>query len=368
MRFAFDDQQRDFAAATRDLLDGVCDPAAVRDGWTNATGHSADRWRQLAAMGIVGLTVPEAHGGLGMTEVDWVLVMEESGRVALPEPLVETVAVAAPMLAEFAPPELAAEWLPRIADGTAIVAVQHQGKPFVVSGGYADLLLLASGNEMHAVPRADVRIVSEQVSVDGARRIVEVDWHKRPATLIAGGEEGYRCINASFDRGALGTAAQLLGLTDRMLTMTVAYVKEREQFGGPIGSFQAVKHHLADALLALEFARPVVYRAAYSLAIGSPDRSRDVSMAKAYASDAATHVAAVALQCHGAIAYTVEYDLHLFMKRAWALAASWGDATWHRQRVAMSVLGPPPSPGSGKASNLSATTSTEVAPLGETLA
>lgn len=366
MRFAFDDQQREFAGAVRELLDGACDPASVRECWTNATGHSAHRWQLLADMGVTGLTVPEGHGGLGMGELDWVLVMEETGRAALPEPIVETVAVAAPMLAEFAPTELAAEWLSRIADGSAIVAVQHQGKPFVVSGGYADLLLLASGNEMHAVPRADVRIVSEQVSVDGARRIVEVDWHKRPATLIAGGEAGYRCINASFDRGALGTAAQLLGLTDRMLSTTVAYVKEREQFGVPIGSFQAVKHHLADALMALEFARPVVYRAAYSLAHGAPHRSRDVSMAKAYASDAATHVAAVALQCHGAIAYTVEYDLHLFMKRAWALAASWGDASWHRQRVAMSVLGPPPS--GGTSSRASTPAPSEAAPLGETLA
>jgi alkylation response protein AidB-like acyl-CoA dehydrogenase len=137
----------------------------------------------------------------------------------------------------------------------------------------------------------------------------------------------------AFDRGALGTAAQLCGLADRMIEMTVEYVKERKQFGVPVGSQQAVKHHLANARLALEFARPLVYRAAYSIAHDDPQRSDHVSMAKAQASDAAETAARVALQCHGAIGYTTEYDLHLYMKRTWALARAWGDAAWHRARV-----------------------------------
>jgi alkylation response protein AidB-like acyl-CoA dehydrogenase len=123
-----------------------------------------------------------------------------------------------------------------------------------------------------------------------------------------------------------------------MLSMTVDYVVERKQFGVPVGSFQAIKHHLADALLGLEFARPAVYRAAQSLSTGDPDRSRDASMAKAMASDAAEAVARAALQCHGAIGYTVEHDLHLFMKRTWALSRTWGDARHHRARVADAVL------------------------------
>jgi alkylation response protein AidB-like acyl-CoA dehydrogenase len=131
-----------------------------------------------------------------------------------------------------------------------------------------------------------------------------------------------------------------------MLDMTVDYVKQREQFGVPIGTFQAIKHQLADAALALEFARPPVYAAAYALAHRDGDTddhvSRDVSMAKCLASTAALDVARVALQCHGAIGYTVEYDLHLWMKRAWALASAWGDAAWHRNRVGLAVLGPRP--------------------------
>ena len=141
------------------------------------------------------------------------------------------------------------------------------------------------------------------------------------------------------DRGAYATAAQLLGLADRMIELTVDYAKERKQFGVPIGSFQAVKHHLANARLALEFARPLVYRAAYSVAHDDPDRSVHVSMAKAQASDAAMLASRVALQCHGAIGYTTEYDLHLYMKRAWALARAWGDASWHRRRIEQAILG-----------------------------
>ena len=129
-----------------------------------------------------------------------------------------------------------------------------------------------------------------------------------------------------------------------MLDLTVDYVKERRQFGVPIGSFQAVKHHLADALLQLEFAVPVVYAAAYALANGDPDASRVVSHAKAAAGDATRFVGRQALQCHGAIGYTVEHDLHLYLKRSWALSESFGSSAWHRARVADLVLGPVASP------------------------
>jgi alkylation response protein AidB-like acyl-CoA dehydrogenase len=142
----------------------------------------------------------------------------------------------------------------------------------------------------------------------------------------------------AFDRGALGTAAQLLGLGRHLLDVTVEYARHRQQFGAPIGSFQAVKHKLADVRLALEFARPVVYRAAYSVAGGDEARPTHVSMAKAYASDATLLAARHALQVHGAIGYSYEHDLHLWLKRAWALAAAWGDAAWHRARVGRAIL------------------------------
>jgi hypothetical protein len=130
------------------------------------------------------------------------------------------------------------------------------------------------------------------------------------------------------DEPALAAAAQLVGLGHGMLAMTVEYVKQRQQFGVPVGSFQAVKHQLADSLKELSFAWPAVWRAAHTRT------PVDVSMAKALASDAASFVARRALQCHGAIGYTVEYDLHRYLKQTWVLARSHGDAAWHRERIA----------------------------------
>jgi alkylation response protein AidB-like acyl-CoA dehydrogenase len=197
--------------------------------------------------------------------------------------------------------------------------------------------LLEHGDELHAVPREAVKHAPEH-SVDGARRLFRVDWAPSPATRIAKGPTARAAIDRAFDRGALGVSAMLLGLGRHLIDATVEYVKVRKQFGSAIGSFQAVKHHLADALVKLEFARPVVYRAAYSMSRGSDAGALHVAMAKAYASEAALVSARAALQCHGAIGYSYEHDLHLWMKRSWALAAAWGDASWHRTRIGNIVL------------------------------
>ena len=338
MRFAFTDDQLLFRDTVRDLLAKECQPEQVRYAWVNATGRLPDVWAGLAEMGVVGLTVPEEHGGLGLGQLDLVLLLEETGRVALPEPIVETTGVAAPLLADRAPGDVQAEWLPRIASGDAVVAMGAIGTPFVLDAAAADLLVLERDDRLFALPTGAATL-TPQPSVDGSRRLCSVDWSRSDEIVLAEGPEGWHAVTAAFDRGALGTAAQLVGLADRMLEMTVDYVKQRQQFGVPIGSFQAVKHHLADALLRLEFAKPVVHNAAWSTDHDLPTRSRDASMAKCFATEAATTVARTALQCHGAIGYTVEYDLHLWMKRVWALAASWGDAAYHRNRVGVAVLG-----------------------------
>jgi alkylation response protein AidB-like acyl-CoA dehydrogenase len=178
----------------------------------------------------------------------------------------------------------------------------------------------------------------EQPALDGSRRLATVEWEPRADTRLATGERAALAVESAFDRGALATAAQLLGVSQQLIGLAVGHARHRVQFGQPIGTFQAVKHMLADALLQLELARPVVYRAAYSVAREMPERPLDVSMAKAFASDAATVASRVALQTHGAIGYTWEHDLHLWMKRGWALAAAWGDAAWHRARVGAAVL------------------------------
>jgi alkylation response protein AidB-like acyl-CoA dehydrogenase len=341
MRFSFTDDQQLFRDAVRDLLAKECQPERVREAWANDDGRLPDLWNTLAEMGVLGLPVPETHGGLGLTELDLVLLLEESGRVALPGPIVESVAVAAPLLAEIADPDVADHWLPRLASG-ASVATTCLGGPFAPNADSADLVLAVRNDQIVLVQTAAARLV-RQPSVDGARRLFTVDFDVDDGTVLAAVDEVRPALDRALDRGAVATAAQLLGLGQQLLDLTVAYVKERKQFGVPIGSFQAVKHHLADAMLQLEFARPVVYAAAYALATHDPDAARAASHAKAAASDAALFVGRQALQCHGAIGYTVEYDLHLYLKRVWALAASWGDAAHHRSRVADLVLGRLPS-------------------------
>jgi alkylation response protein AidB-like acyl-CoA dehydrogenase len=358
MRFAFTDDQILFRDTVRDLLAKECQPEQVRYAWVDDDGRLREVWDALAEMGVLGVQVPEAFGGLGLTELDLVLLVEESGRVALPDPVVETAAVAAPLLGELATmpavsdaaAAVAAKWLPLIAGGSAIAAVALDGSPLVAHGNDAEVVIAVRDDRLVAIPGDRVDAV-QQPSVDGARTLATIAWSPDDEVVLAEGAAANAIVSRALDRGALATAAQLLGLGQQLLDLTVAYVKERHQFGVPIGSFQAVKHHLADALLQLEFARPVVYGAAWSLATVQPDATRSASHAKAAASDAARFVGRQALQCHGAIGYTVEYDLHLYLKRVWALSESFGSAAAHRHRVADSLLGPYPDPDADHRSN-----------------
>jgi len=204
--------------------------------------------------------------------------------------------------------------------------------PYAVWADTSAVVVSLGADGVRCAPTAATTLTPHD-SVDGARRLFDVAM-PADAALVADAD-----LALAFRRGVLGHAAQLCGLADRMLELTVDYAKERKQFGAPIGSFQAVKHHLANARIALEFARPLVHLAAASLRDGDPEAGVHTSIAKAAASDAASAAARASLQCHGAIGYTTEYDLHLFMKRTWALAAAWGDAGWHRRRVATTLLG-----------------------------
>ena len=214
-----------------------------------------------------------------------------------------------------------------VTDGAATIAA---GDPFVPYADSADLLLVGPGAGT-LVERVDAKLEA-QPSVDASRRLFTVTPNDAIRTLSV--EEQQQ----AFDRGVLGSAAQLLGLAAWLLDTTVEYVSQRHQFGVPIGSQQAIKHKLADVRVALEFARPLTYRAAYSLTHADPAAPVHVSMAKARAGDAAALAVRHSLQCHGAIGYSFEHDLHLWIKRVWALGASWGDAAWHRERVARAIL------------------------------
>ena len=357
MRFAFNDDQIDFRDAVRDLLAKECAPEVVRAAWPDGTdAHGARKgegarageaqvakvWTDLAEMGVLGIGVSEANGGLGMGEEDWVLLAEETGYAALPHPFVETACVVAPLLDDTDDPHGV---LAELLEGTRQAGVVPLTSA-LVPWGDAISYLVSIQHTPRTAPAWSAKRIDRGVAVgdtgerrrtladslDAGRHVVQLGAWKADGTL---GDE--RTAERAFDRGALGTAAQLVGLGRRMLDLTVAYAAERKQFGVAIGTQQAVKHHLADAAMKLRFAAPVVYAAAWELSTGAPTASRTVSTAKALASDAARFTAAQALQCHGAIGYTVEYDLHLYLKRAEALSRSWGDAAWHRRRVATAL-------------------------------
>ncbi len=317
MRFAFTDEQFELRDAVHEMLTQRCDATTLRAAWANESGRAPAAWAALYDMGVLDAMRPAASGGLDMTEVDVVLILETTGRFALPEPIVETMMVSAPL-------DLIN------ADGESAAVVTSES-PFAAWADSAATIVELTASGITATPRSKVKL-QHRISVDGARRLFDVEL---PRTPIVSTE-----VARAFRRGVLGTAAQLCGLADRMLDLTVEYAQQRKQFGVPIGSFQAIKHHLADARIKLEFARPLVYRAAASLSVNHRDASIHVGMAKAAASDAAMLASRAALQCHGAIGYTTEYDLHLYMKRAWALSAAWGDATWHRQRVSDWLFSP----------------------------
>lgn len=329
MHFAFTDDQLLFRDTVRAILENECPPAAVRAAWDDGSGLVPSLWSTLAETGVVGLTAPATAGGLGMDEVDLVMLLEEVGRACMPGPLAEHTAVAVPALAEAGSD--AAATLAAAAAGETIVTVGLAQADYVVGADLAVALVLEAGDGLHLVESADVTL-DVQESIDGTRHLARVDWTPAGDTLLPGADAA-----KAFDRGAMAAAAQCVGIAQHLVDTTVEYVSERYQFGKPVGTYQAVKHHLANAALQIEFARPATYQAAWSIANDAPGRGTDVSLAKALASDAVDLACRTALQCHGAIGYTFEYDLQLWMKRGWALAAAWGDAAWHRDRIGVAL-------------------------------
>ena len=341
MRFAFTDEQRAFGRAVADVLAKTCPPEVVRRAGSDPGVRTGPVWRSVADLGLTGLMVPEEHGGLGADEVFAVAAYEQTGRAALPCPIVETAAVAPVLLTAL--PDVAATWLPRIAAGEAVVAVRSPLSPYVLDADAADLLLICEDTTVCAALPGYAGL-TPQPAVDPARRLFTVYAHDAKRLPRAGSPAAAAAIERAVLVGAVLTAAQLLGAGRRLLDDAVAYAGKRRQFGEPVGSFQAVKHRLADALMALEFAAPLVHRAAWTLARGRgtpsepPTAARDASAAKVAAGEAAGRAALAALQVHGAIGYTSELGLQLWLTRVWSLRAAWGDEAYHRSIVRAALL------------------------------
>ena len=321
MKFALSPEQRDFGTSLRELLAAADVPSVIRAWGAGESEPGRLLWKRLAESGVPALALPEEHGGFGATAVDLVVAFEELGRAAVPGPYVESVAVLPHLLAGSGH----AAQLEAIGSGDvlATIAVPPQ-VPYALDASSADQVYVIANGQLH---RATV--TREVTSVDAARRLAQVH-----ATEALGPVQ----LTRGYDSGVLAVSAQLLGLGHALLDRASAYARQRVQFGRPIGEFQAVKHQLADVLVALEFARPVLYAAALSLDADEPTIGRDVSAAKIACGAAAYRAARTALQVHGAIGYTAEYDLALWLTKVRALTSAWGTRADHRARV-LAALG-----------------------------
>jgi alkylation response protein AidB-like acyl-CoA dehydrogenase len=313
MNFEIDEQQRDFATSIDAALGAADMPAAVRAWAAGDPAPGRKVWSQLADLGVTALIVPEKFDGIEAHPVDLVVALERLGRWCVPGPVVESIAVAPVLLADD-------DRSAALAAGKLIATVALPPQvPRAVDADTAGLILVAGDGEVR-----DGTAGTQHESVDPARKLFEVN---------ASGDGTPADVARAYEFGALATAALLVGAGQAMLDMSVDYAKQRSQFGKVIGSYQAIKHKLADVHIAVELARPLIYGAALSLAAGSPDTARDVSAAKVAASDAALLAARSSLQTHGAIGFTQEHDLSLWLLRVQALRSAWGDPAVHRQRV-----------------------------------
>lgn len=326
MRFAFTHDQIELRDGLRELLAETCPPAVVRTAWAESPGPVPRIWKRLGGVGLLGLLAPVDVGGMGCSELDLVLLLEECGKFAVPGPLGEHVSAAVPALAAAGAPEAAAA-----ITGDMVVTVQETKDDRVRWIPGADLLIHPNLDRLSVTPRTALGIDMQLPSVD--RSVPSAHVTLAQTRPLPGSD-----ATLARRRATLAAAAQLLGLAHRMIMMSTEYVKVRTQFGVPVGSQQSVKHLLATALVSLEHARPVVYRAAWVLATGAADPDLAISFAKIYATRAADLAARTSLQCHGAIGYSWEHDLHMWMKRVWALSTAWGTTAAHEEVVASAVL------------------------------
>ncbi|OBF05118.1 acyl-CoA dehydrogenase family protein [Mycobacterium sp. 852002-10029_SCH5224772] len=313
MKFALDEQQRDFAASIDAALGAADLPGAVRAWAAGDTAPGRKVWEQLANLGVTALSVPEKFDGIEAHPIDLVVALERLGRWCVPGPVVESIAVAPVLLAS----DDHAERCAALASGALIATVALPPRvPRAVDADMAGLVLLAGLNGTDGV--AEAAAGDEHESVDPSRHLFDV---------TAAGPAWEADVNRAYEFGALATAAQLIGAAEALRDAAVDYAKQRTQFGRVIGSYQAIKHKLADVHVAIELARPLVHGAALTL------NPRDVSAAKAAASEAGLLAARSALQTHGAIGFTQEHDLSLLLLRVQALRSAWGTPAQHRRRV-----------------------------------
>jgi alkylation response protein AidB-like acyl-CoA dehydrogenase len=358
MQFGLSESQEFLKDSARKFFAGECPSAEMRRLMETETAYDAALWSKLTDQGYTGIIFPEAYGGVGLGKVELMLLMEEAGRALLPGPFFSTVVLAGSVLEAVGTPEhkkkylapicrgevratvaileASASWNPRDVQLSASNAKLSGEKLFVSDAAIADFIVVAARNGVFVVDsKAPGLKISSMSGMDLTRKLYAVEFSNTPAEEIG---SALRLAQA-FDVATAALAAELVGGMQRTLDITVEYAKTRKQFGKPIGIFQAVQHQCADMYLETESSRSAVYYAGWALEEKSPDASTAVSIAKMYVSDAARTVGNRGIQIHGGMGFTWENDLHLYYRRAKASETAFGDATFHRERIASVVIG-----------------------------
>ncbi|HYU61116.1 MAG TPA: acyl-CoA dehydrogenase family protein [Solirubrobacterales bacterium] len=333
MNFGFDDTQQEIKSTAREFLADRFKPAKVRE-LAESEGYDDDLWKQICELGWPGIAISEEQGGQGLGMVELVILCEELGYACAPAPFLSN-AIAGLILADAGSDEQRERWLGGIAsgEGRAGVAATQPEPSLVLDAEGAAVLVLDDGDGAKLVEPGDATIDSLKL-IDATRRYSHVS--------AGGGDSLPGGVEAAIDRAVVAVAAELVGVAQRAMEMAVDYAKEREQFGRPIGSYQAVSHQCARMLYDTEEARSLTYYAAWAADAEPETLPLAASMAKARASDAAWTVTATALQVHGGIGFTWEHDLQFWLKRAKVSGELLGEARLHRERVAsLAGLGEP---------------------------
>ena len=372
MDFSLSEEQELLQRSAREFLERECPTAFVRSVMNDPDGFPRELYRQMAALGWLGLLIPGSYGGLGLSMLDLALLMEEMGRAVVPGPFFSSAVLATVALLDAGSAAQRKAWLPRLVAGDAvatlafveandrldadgITARARKGragyrlsgtKMFVTDAHIADVLITAcrtggkgrEGVSLFLVPRdAPGVTVHPLQTVDLTRRSMEVEFRdvEVPKAATLGREGGgWKTVAKVLDAACVTLAAESLGGAERALTLAVDYAKVREQFGRPIGAFQAVKHMAAEMVSEIEPARALVWYAAYAFDALPREAAKAASMAKARMSDVFSRTTDRAVQIHGGIGFTWEHDMHLWFKRAKWNEYAFGDATYHRERLA----------------------------------
>jgi alkylation response protein AidB-like acyl-CoA dehydrogenase len=379
MDFGFSEEQEMLRQSARQFLETECAMTYVRKMMEDDRGYAEDQWKKMAELGWLGLIIPEEFGGSSLNMVDLIVVLEEMGRVVMPGPFYATVILGATSLILGGTKAQQQQYLPKIADGSlkaTLAQVEESGrwdapgimmpatktasgfdlsgtKLFVHDAHNADLLIVPArtsgkGEKGITLFLVDAKAPGVKVTLlktmDQTRKLCEVNFDKvvvgKDAVLGKVGA-GWSMLDRVVDRAKVAMCGEMCGGAQKVLEMSVEYAKVREQFGRPIGSFQAIQHKCANMMVQVESSKSATYYAAWAVANDVPEAHLAACMAKAYCSDAYRMVSGEGIQIHGGIGFTWEHDMHIYFKRAKGSEVTFGDATWNRELVAQVVLDQP---------------------------